>query len=117
GGRARQVSLLEPQDASHGGRNRRDQFSPGRMHESRTPALRATYRVQLHAEFTLRDAVGIVPYLDEVGISHLYASPVLAARKGSRHGYDVIDPKRINPELGTDADLRALSNVLHTRGL
>jgi (1->4)-alpha-D-glucan 1-alpha-D-glucosylmutase len=87
------------------------------MHESRTPVLRATYRVQLHAGFTLRDASAIVPYLDELGISHLYASPILAARRGSHHGYDVIDPKRVNPELGTEPDLRSLADSLHRRGM
>src|SRR4051812_20305669 len=87
------------------------------MHDARTPVLRATYRVQLHAEFTLRDALAIVPYLEQLGVSHLYASPILAARKGSRHGYDVIDPKRVNPELGTEADLRALADALHQRGM
>jgi (1->4)-alpha-D-glucan 1-alpha-D-glucosylmutase len=87
------------------------------MHESRTPVLRATYRVQLHAGFTLRDANAIVPYLDELGTSHMYASPIFAARKGSRHGYDVVDPTRVNPELGTETDLRALADSLHRRGM
>ena len=49
------------------------------MRRSYTPVLRATYRVQLHAHFTLRDALGIVPYLDALGVSHLYTSPVFAA--------------------------------------
>jgi (1->4)-alpha-D-glucan 1-alpha-D-glucosylmutase len=87
------------------------------MHESRAPVLRATYRVQLHAGFTLRDATAVVPYLHELGISHLYASPILAARVGSRHGYDAIDPRRINPELGTEEDLKALAAALHERGM
>jgi malto-oligosyltrehalose synthase len=87
------------------------------MREPRSPGLRATYRVQLHAEFTLRDAIAIVPYLDALGISHLYASPILAARPGSRHGYDVVDPCRVNPELGTEGDLAALSAALHERGM
>src|SRR5437764_13507042 len=63
--------------------------------------LSATYRVQLNKQFTLNDARAIVPYLDRLGISHLYCSPVLAARPGSTHGYDVIDPTRVNPEIGT----------------
>lgn len=75
----------------------------------------ATYRVQLNRTFTLRDALGIVPYLDRLGISHLYCSPVLRARAGSMHGYDVVDPAVVNPELGTDADLRALASALHDR--
>src|SRR5205814_2783292 len=81
------------------------------------PALTSTYRVQLNADFALARAVDTVPYLERLGISHLYCSPVLAARRGSRHGYDVVDPKRLNPELGTDADWRALSEALHGRDM
>ncbi|HKN68461.1 MAG TPA: malto-oligosyltrehalose synthase, partial [Gemmatimonadaceae bacterium] len=78
-------------------------------------ALTATYRVQLNKEFRLADARAIVPYLDRLGVSHLYCSPILAARPGSTHGYDVIDPKRVNPEIGTLEELRALSQALHER--
>ena len=77
----------------------------------------ATYRVQLNKQFTLADARGIVPYLDRLGVSHLYCSPILAARPGSTHGYDVIDPKRVNPEIGTLDELRALAAELHGRGM
>ena len=49
---------------------------------------------------TFRDAAGIVPYLDELGISHLYASPYLKARTGSPHGYAIVDYAQLNPELG-----------------
>ncbi|HET9425280.1 MAG TPA: malto-oligosyltrehalose synthase [Gemmatimonadaceae bacterium] len=87
------------------------------MHDPRAPELRATYRVQLHAGFTLRDATAIVPYLDALGVSHLYASPVFAARPGSQHGYDVVDPDRVNPELGSEGDLVALAESLHGRGM
>ena len=80
-------------------------------------ALSATYRVQLNKQFTLNDARRIVPYLDRLGISHLYCSPILAARPGSTHGYDVIDPTRINPEIGTIDDLRTLASELHARGI
>src|SRR5437763_16809348 len=82
-----------------------------------TAPLSATYRVQLNKQFTLTDARRIVPYLDRLGISHLYCSPILAARPGSTHGYDVADPTRINPEIGTIDDLRALASDLHSRGL
>jgi (1->4)-alpha-D-glucan 1-alpha-D-glucosylmutase len=87
--------------------------------EGRTarPALTATYRVQLNKQFTLGSAREIVPYLHELGISHLYCSPMLAARPGSMHGYDVADPTRINPEVGTLDDLRALAGALHERGM
>src|SRR3954463_9640688 len=87
------------------------------MLESGSQALRATYRLQLHAQFTLRDALHVVPYLDSLGVSHLYASPILAARTGSRHGYDVVDPHRINPELGDENDLSRLAEALHERGM
>src|SRR5690348_3309991 len=77
----------------------------------------ATYRLQFHAGFTLRDAIALVPYLYSLGITHIYASPLLKARPGSRHGYDIIDHGMLNPELGTDEDLHALPSELHTRGM
>jgi (1->4)-alpha-D-glucan 1-alpha-D-glucosylmutase len=77
----------------------------------------ATYRVQLHRGFTFRDALAIVPYLHDLGVTHLYASPFLAARPGSTHGYDVIDHSRINPDVGTDDDLAALVAALRERGM
>ncbi len=79
--------------------------------------LRATYRLQFHAGFTFADAEALVPYLAELGISHLYASPVFAARPGSMHGYDVIDPTRLNPELGTEAAFASLVDTLHRAGM
>ena len=88
-------------------------------HSSAAPrlCLTATYRVQLNHRFTLRDAHAIVPYLDRLGISHLYCSPILAARPKSMHGYDVTDPTRVNPEIGTVDDLRALAEALRARGM
>jgi len=83
----------------------------------RPASLSATYRVQLNKQFTLVNAREIVPYLERLGVSHLYCSPILAARPGSTHGYDVIDPKRVNPEIGTVDDLRALAEALHERGM
>jgi (1->4)-alpha-D-glucan 1-alpha-D-glucosylmutase len=73
---------------------------------------RATYRLQFHKGFTLRHAKDLVPFLHEVGVSHLYASPLLKAVTGSMHGYDVCDFSRLNPELGTEDDLRALVAAL-----
>ena len=61
---------------------------------------RATMRLQFHKGFTFADAEPLVPYFARLGISHLYASPITTARPGSMHGYDVIDPTRVNPELG-----------------
>ncbi|WP_424811342.1 malto-oligosyltrehalose synthase [Roseococcus sp. YIM B11640] len=81
------------------------------------PDWRATYRLQFHAGFTFDDALAILPYLQELGISHLYASPLFAARPGSTHGYDVVDPTRINPELGGEAGFRRLSDGLGARGM
>ncbi|MEP7099224.1 MAG: alpha-amylase family glycosyl hydrolase, partial [Burkholderiales bacterium] len=73
----------------------------------------ATYRVQLHAGFRFIDATRLVPYLAALGISHLYISPPLKARQGSQHGYDVVDHKVLNPELGTRADFDAMVAALH----
>ena len=64
------------------------------------PPPRATYRLQFHKDFTFDDAVRIAPYLARLGISHVYASPLQKARPGSTHGYDNVDPRTINPELG-----------------
>jgi (1->4)-alpha-D-glucan 1-alpha-D-glucosylmutase len=74
-----------------------------------------TYRIQFNPAFGFRDAEGIVPYLAELGITDLYASPIFKAGKGSLHGYDVVDPNAINSELGTRADLDHLSEALHGR--
>lgn len=81
------------------------------------PYPRATYRLQLNAELTFRDAERLVPYLAGLGVSHLYASPFLMARPGSQHGYDIVDHTRLNPEIGTDADLDALTTALHRHGM
>src|SRR5688500_4031916 len=79
--------------------------------------LTATCRLQLHQGFPLSHARAVVGYLHSLGISHLYASPILTARPGSTHGYDVADPTAVNPELGTDADRKALVAALHGRGM
>ena len=78
---------------------------------------RATLRLQFHKAFTFADAERLVPYMAELGISHLYASPITAARAGSMHGYDVIDPTRVNPELGGEEGLVRLVEALRRRGL
>src|SRR5262245_8321587 len=82
-----------------------------------SPFPRATYRLQLNREFTFADATRAVPYLARLNISHLYASPILKARPGSMHGYDVTDHTRLNPELGTPEDFAALVATLHEHGL
>src|SRR5437762_2537699 len=75
-------------------------------------APRATYRLQFNAGFTFDDARRISAYLAELGIEDIYASPILRARKGSPHGYDVVDATSLNPELGTDDDFDALHREL-----
>jgi (1->4)-alpha-D-glucan 1-alpha-D-glucosylmutase len=80
-------------------------------------ALTSTYRLQLNASFTLHDARERVPYLHRLGVSHLYLSPVLAARRGSTHGYDVADPTHVSLELGGDAALVALADEAHAHGM
>ncbi|MGC1331810.1 malto-oligosyltrehalose synthase [Pseudomonas sp.] len=82
-------------------------------------AMTGSVRLQFHKGFTLDDAVARVPYFKALGISHIYASPILKARPGSMHGYDVVDPTRINPELGGEPALRRLVSSLreHDMGL
>jgi (1->4)-alpha-D-glucan 1-alpha-D-glucosylmutase len=79
--------------------------------------MRATYRLQLTGEFPLRAAIGVAGYLARLGVSHLYSSPILAARAGSTHGYDVVDPTRLAPALGTEQDLLELHGALAARGM
>lgn len=74
--------------------------------------LSATARLQFHKGFTLDDAAGLVPYFSKLGISHLYASPILKARAGSMHGYDIVDHDTVNPELGGEEALRRLVSAL-----
>lgn len=78
---------------------------------------RATYRLQFHRGFTLRQGTELVDYLHDLGVSHVYASPLLKASPGSMHGYDVCDCSQINPELGTEADLEAFVAALRQRGM
>jgi (1->4)-alpha-D-glucan 1-alpha-D-glucosylmutase len=77
----------------------------------------ATYRVQLHAGFTFRDAARIVPYLADLGIDALYTSPFLKAHPGSTHGYDVVDYNALNPEIGTETDFGRLVATLRAHGM
>ena len=79
--------------------------------------LTATLRLQFHSDFTLDHAVPLVPYFAQLGISYLYASPILKARAGSRHGYDVVDPTQVNPELGGEAALQRLVAALRQHGM
>ncbi len=78
---------------------------------------RATMRLQFHQEFTFTDASGLAPYLVDLGISHVYSSPILTARAGSMHGYDVIDPTSVNLELGGEQGFREFVSVLRAAEL
>ena len=78
---------------------------------------RATYRLQFTEDFTFSDAAYLVPYLAELGISDLYASPYLKARPGSMHGYDVVDPTSLNPELGGEKEHGRLVETLDEHGM
>ncbi|HLQ79656.1 MAG TPA: malto-oligosyltrehalose synthase [Brachybacterium sp.] len=97
---------------------------PGRESARTTgplPAVRpvptSTYRLQLHAGFTADDAVEVVPYLAQLGVGHLFCSPVLQAAPGSTHGYDVVDHSRISEEIGGEEALRRLADAAHAHGM
>ena len=77
----------------------------------------STYRLQFNSDFTFNQAREIIPYLSALGVSHLYASPYLKARPGSRHGYDIIDHNSLNPEIGTDQDFELLCETLAQHGM
>ncbi len=77
----------------------------------------STYRIQLHEKFTFLDLEAILEYLHALGISTIYAAPITTAAKGSNHGYDVIDPLHLNPDIGTEEQLAALSTRLKDYGM
>ena len=77
----------------------------------------STYRLQLNRHFTFRQAAELVDYLCSVGIGDCYLSPFLMAAEGSLHGYDITNPSRINPEIGTPEELARLSELLRMRGM
>ena len=78
---------------------------------------RSTLRLQFNRNFTLDDAVNIVDWSADLGISHFYALPLLTARAGSMHGYDIVDHQSINPELGGEPGLRRLVAALRAHGM
>ncbi|HEY1888448.1 MAG TPA: malto-oligosyltrehalose synthase [Roseiarcus sp.] len=78
---------------------------------------RATYRLQLHAGFGFNDAAKVAPYLAQLGVSHVYLSPIFKARPGSVHGYDVADHNQLNPELGTEDDFASMIDAFRRQGL
>jgi (1->4)-alpha-D-glucan 1-alpha-D-glucosylmutase len=75
----------------------------------------ATYRIQFNGQFGFENARKITNYLASLGISDLYASPIFKARAGSSHGYDVVDPTQLNPELGTSESFEALVQELQQK--
>ncbi len=77
----------------------------------------ATYRIQFSPSFGFQSAISVVPYLSDLGISDLYASPIFKAAKGSLSGYDVVDSNQLNPELGSLSDLELLSEELQKRNM
>lgn len=80
------------------------------MSDLRIPS--ATYRLQFNHQFTLSQAIELASYFNELGISDLYASPIMKAQPGSLHGYDVLDTNQINPEIGTEEQLGQLIALL-----
>ncbi|MFO7866060.1 MAG: malto-oligosyltrehalose synthase [Candidatus Aminicenantes bacterium] len=82
-----------------------------------TPSPLATYRLQLHPGFGFKETAAVLDYLELLGISDIYASPVFKARPGSRHGYDIVDPLQVNPQLGGEKGFLKLASELQKRGL
>ncbi len=80
---------------------------------------KATYRLQFNSQFHFADAQALVSYLDRLGVSDIYASPIFKSRKGSDHGYDIIDPTQLNPELGTGTEFNSMVQEIknHDMGL
>ena len=78
---------------------------------------RATYRLQMRADFGFAEADAVIDYLADLGVSHLYLSPILQAAPGSTHGYDVVDPTRVNAELGGGDGYDRLSQTVTAAGL
>ncbi|WP_031241703.1 alpha-amylase family glycosyl hydrolase, partial [Asaia sp. SF2.1] len=79
--------------------------------------LTATLRLQFHREFTLNDAIPLVPYFRKLGISHVYASPLLSSTPGSMHGYDTVDCHTIDPDRGGIEGLKNLVAALRDQGM
>jgi len=77
----------------------------------------STYRLQFNKDLRFEDARELIPYLGTLGISHCYCSPILKARAGSPHGYDIIDHNQLNPEIGTEEEFRRLATELKARGM
>ena len=77
----------------------------------------ATYRLQFSRNFTFKDAIQVIPYLEKLGISDVYSSPFYRSRDVTDHGYDVINHNELNPVLGTQEDFKAFTDALKERGM
>src|SRR5579862_2563144 len=84
---------------------------------SPSPIPRATYRLQMNRDFNFHQAAAVVPYLSALGISHYYLSPILKARPGSMHGYDIVDHNSFNPEIGSAEEFDSLVSILRQHGM
>jgi (1->4)-alpha-D-glucan 1-alpha-D-glucosylmutase len=118
GGDPRFTALAESLRRSRGvGVQPKEEASaPGRLEA--TPIIpRATYRLQLNRAFTFSRAAELVPYLAQLGVSHVYCSPYLKARPGSLHGYDIIDHTALNPEIGSEEDFERFVAALKAHGM
>jgi len=77
----------------------------------------STYRIQFHKDFNFQSFDKIIPYLVDLGVDTIYASPIFEAMPGSTHGYDIVNPHRINPEIGTEKEILAISKKLKSAGI
>lgn len=77
----------------------------------------STYRLQFNSSFQFKAAAGIIPYLHKLGISDIYSSPYLNAKKGSLHGYDIVDHSSLNPETGSEGEYAELTDELKRHGM
>ena len=84
-------------------------------YEARIPV--STYRLQFNYQFTFADAARVVPYLSSLGITDVYSSPYFKAQPGSLHGYDIVDPTALNPEVGAEEDYSAFIDALRTNDM
>src|SRR5688572_15978313 len=77
----------------------------------------STYRIQFHRDFNFDSFEKAIPYFIKLGVSTIYASPIFEAVPGSQHGYDIVDPHKINPEIGTLDQLRSITRKLALHGI
>ncbi len=95
----------------------RSRVSPTAPQDLQARVPRATYRLQFHKDFGFDDAIRVLPYLAELGVSHVYCSPIQRARAGSMHGYDVVAHDEINPELGGEEGFERFVAALEAHGM